>query len=96
MSEALDEAVKALKSKVGEGGFDGSVRFDIEDEGSVRLDDSGVSESDAEADCVISGSLDTFREMFDGELDPTSAFMTGRIKIDGDMSVAMKLAQVFS
>ena len=38
--------------------------------------------------------LDTFREIFDGELSPTSAYMTGRMTIEGDMSVAMKLSQV--
>ncbi|MEM6944726.1 MAG: SCP2 sterol-binding domain-containing protein [Pseudomonadota bacterium] len=41
----------------------------------------------------MSGDLDTFRDLFDGALDPTSAFMTGKIKIDGDMGAAMKLVQ---
>jgi putative sterol carrier protein len=43
---------------------------------------------------TISASLDTFREIFDGELSPTAAYMTGRMKIDGDMSAAMKLSQI--
>ena len=38
--------------------------------------------------------METFHEMFEGELDPTAAFMTGKIKIDGDMGVAMKLGQL--
>lgn len=96
MSEALTEAAEKLRGKLGGDTFDGSVKFDIEDEGVIVLDETGVSEGDGEAACTISGSLDTFREMFDGDLDPTSAFMTGKIKIDGDMGVAMKLAQVFS
>ena len=38
--------------------------------------------------------MDTFQEMFAGDLDPTAAFMTGKIKLDGDMGVAMKLGQL--
>ena len=94
MSEALQAAVAALQEKLGGGGFDGSVKFAIEDEGAIRVADGGVSMDDGDADCTISASMDTFQEMFAGELDPTAAFMTGKIKIDGDMSVAMKLGQL--
>ena len=37
-----------------------------------------------------------FEEIFNGELEPTAAFMTGKLKIDGDMGTAMRLANVFS
>lgn len=95
MSDALNAAVEQLSSKLPED-FDTSVRFDIEDEGSILLDQNGVSVSEGDAEVVISSDLDTFKEMFDGDLDPTSAFMSGKIKIDGDMSAAMKLAQIFT
>ena len=96
MSDELREAADALRGRVGDGQFDGSVKFEIEDAGAIRLDSDGVHEGDGEAECTISGSMDTFREMFAGDLDPTSAFMTGRIRIDGDMGQAMKLAQIFT
>lgn len=96
MSEELDEAANALSQRVKPGEFDGSVKFDIEDAGVIRLDNEGVHKGDGEAECTISGSMDTFRDMFEGNLDPTSAFMTGKIKIDGDMGQAMKLASVFN
>lgn len=95
MSDALNEAAEALRGKLGGGGFDGSVKFDVTGEGSILLDGAGVSTEGGDADCTISGSLDTFRDMFEGNLDPTSAFMTGKIRIDGDMGVAMKLARLF-
>jgi putative sterol carrier protein len=38
--------------------------------------------------------MDTFQELFDGDLDPTAAYMTGKIKIDGDLGQAMKLSQI--
>lgn len=94
MSDALSAAAAALKDKLGDAGFDGSVKFEIEDEGVIRIVDGDVTTEDGDADCTISAAMDTFHEMFNGELDPTAAFMTGRIKIDGDMGVAMKLGQV--
>ena len=94
MSASLEAAAAALQEKLSGGGFDGSVKFDIADEGAIRIVDGAVTTDDGDADCTISASLDTFQDMFNGELDPTAAFMTGKIKIDGDMSVAMKLGQL--
>lgn len=95
MSDAMDKALEALKEKTGGQTVDGSVKLDFEDEGALRIDESGARKDDgSEADVTIRGSLDTFRSMFDGDLSPTSAFMTGRIKIDGDMGLAMKVASL--
>lgn len=93
MTDDLTKALEALKEKTGGRGFESAVKFDVEGEGALRIDEQGAREDDGSpADCTIRGSLDTFRELFEGDLSPTSAFMTGRIKIDGDMSVAMKVA----
>ena len=46
---------------------------------------------DDDADVTMSADTDTFRAILDGDLNPTSAFMTGRLKIDGDMGAAMRL-----
>lgn len=94
MSDALNAAAEALRGKIGENGFDGSVKFDIADEGVIRIEGGTVETGDGEADCTISAAMDTFHDMFNGDLDPTAAFMTGKIKIDGDMGVAMKLSQL--
>ena len=94
MSDTLQTAAAALQEKLGGAGFDGSVKFEIEDEGAIRVADGAVTTDDGDADCTISASLETFQDMFAGELDPTAAFMTGKIKIDGDMGVAMKLGQL--
>ena len=94
MSDVIGAAVAALQGKMGDRGFDGSVRFDIEGEGSVRIDENGVRADDSRADCTISADLDTFRELIDGNLNPTGAFMSGRLRIAGDMGLAMRLASV--
>lgn len=94
MSEALQAAAAALREKFEGAAFVGSVRFEIEGEGVIRVEDGAVTAGDAEADVTIGATLDTFRAIFDGELSPTAAYMTGRMRIDGDMSTAMRLSQV--
>ncbi len=94
MSEALQTAAAALREKFADADFEGSVKFDIEDEGVILVVDGELRMEDGETDVTISASLDTFREIFDGELSPTAAYMTGRMRIDGDMGLAMKLSQI--
>ena len=63
--------------------------------GALRIDAQGARVDDGtEADCVIRADLETFRAIFEGELGPTAAFMTGRLRIEGDMGVAMKAASL--
>ncbi|MEM1120608.1 MAG: SCP2 sterol-binding domain-containing protein [Bacteroidota bacterium] len=52
---------------------------------------NAVSTEDKEADCTVSVDKDDFIALNNGDLNPMMAFMSGKIKVDGDMSVAMKL-----
>ena len=93
----IDAAVAAISAKLG-GGFDGSAKFVIEGQGAVLVDGGGVraaTEDDA-ADVTMSADSDTFQEILAGDLNPTSAFMTGKLKLDGDMGTAMKLGSALS
>lgn len=94
MSDVIASAVKALNEKMNGEGLDGSVKFIIEDEGAVRIDESGASADDSEADCTLTASAETFEGMLNGEINPTAAFMSGQLKVDGDMGLAMKLGSV--
>jgi len=96
MSEVINQAVTALNAKLGPDGFDGIAKFVIEGEGAVMLDHSGARAADEEADVTMTADTETFRDILEGNLNPTSAFMTGRLKIDGDMGAAMRLAPVLS
>lgn len=91
MSDVIDQAVSELNTKLG-GSYDGSAKFVIPGEGSIVMDESGARESDDDAEVTMTADTETFRDILDGNLDPTTAFMTGRLKIDGDMGQAMKLA----
>ena len=94
MSERLNTAAERLRERLDGSGFRGSVRFDMSDDGFLRAEDETVTTEEGEADCTITASMETLQEMFEGGLDPTSAFMTGKIRIEGDMGVAMRLAQI--
>ena len=94
MSDVVTEAVAALNAKLAGEGYDGTAKFVIEDEGSVIIDEAGARASDDDADVTMTADAETFRAILDGEMNPTAAFMTGKLSIDGDMAQAMKLASV--
>ncbi|WP_292286540.1 SCP2 sterol-binding domain-containing protein [Marivita sp.] len=96
MSDVVKEAVSAMNVKLDGGGIDGTARFNIEGEGSMIVDGDGARDGDDAADVTLTADAETFREIFDGSLDPTSAFMSGRLSIDGDMGMAMKLASTLA
>ncbi|MEM9785753.1 MAG: SCP2 sterol-binding domain-containing protein [Pseudomonadota bacterium] len=94
MSDVVTEAVAALNAKMDGAGFDGSAKFDIEGEGSIIIDSDGARAGDDDADVTLSADTETFKAILDGELNPTTAFMTGKLTVDGDMGQAMKLSGV--
>lgn len=95
MSEIIAAAVTAMSDKL-DGGFDGTAKFVIEGEGAIMLDEAGVHAGDEPADVTLTSDADTFRAILEGDLNPTSAFMSGRLKIDGDMGAAMRLGAVLA
>jgi putative sterol carrier protein len=92
MSSTIDAAVAVLSAKIGDG-FDGTAKFVINGEGAVLIDGAGVRQAtDADvADVTMTADADTFQEILAGDLNPTAAFMSGRLQLDGDMGTAMKL-----
>lgn len=95
MSDVIETAVAALNDKI-EDGFDGLAKFVIGDEGSVMIDSDGARAGDEDADVTLSADADVFQSILEGETNPTAAFMTGKLKIDGDMGLAMKLASTLA
>ncbi len=95
MSDLITAAVAALTEKMS-GSFDGSAKFAIEGEGAIMIDEGGVraADSDEDADVTLTADAETFQEILEGELNPTTAFMGGRLKLDGDMGTAMRLGSV--
>jgi putative sterol carrier protein len=102
MPESPREFFETLASRVDSakaGGLTATYRFEIEGAGTWTVDvDDGkvsVSESGAEADCTITTSSETFMKIAKGEQNPTVAYMSGKLKVKGDMGQAMKLQKLF-
>lgn len=96
MSDKIAAAVEALTEKLAGADFDGSAKFVIEGEGAIVVDGEGVRAGDDETDVTLTADVDTFEAMMTGDLNPTSAFMSGKLALDGDMGTAMKLGSVLS
>ena len=94
MSEFIDEMVKSINKKLGDDGFGDSVKLAVADEGNVLIDVEGARESDDEAACTLLADKDTFQGLFDGTVNQMAAMMGGDLKVEGDMSVAMKLGKI--
>ncbi len=95
MSDVINAAVEALNDKLNDG-FDGTAKFTIADEGALMIDGSGAHAGDEDADVTLSADAETFRAILEGEMNPTSAFMSGKLTIEGDMGMAMKLGSLLA
>lgn len=91
---SIQDVAAKMKDKVESAGFDRSVKFDTGSDGVIVIDGATISTTDAPADCTIKLSLDDLESLIAGDLNPTMAFMTGKIKVEGDMSVAMALQKI--
>ncbi|PRY24987.1 putative sterol carrier protein [Aliiruegeria haliotis] len=95
MSDLIEKAVSALSERL-DGGFAGSAKFIINGEGAIMIDGGGVRAGDEDADVTLSADADVFQAILEGETNPTAAFMTGQLTVDGDMGMAMQLGNVLS
>jgi putative sterol carrier protein len=80
-------------------GMTNSYLFEIEGAGTWKVDvDDGsvkVTEGEGDADATISASEETFEQIASGDMNATTAYMTGKLKIKGDLGAAMKLQKLF-
>jgi putative sterol carrier protein len=91
----LEEITQHMQTAIGEdSGLGKTLKFDFKGEGFIYIDGGSVTNEDKPADCTIVVSKDDFEKMAAGQLDATAAFMQGKLKVNGDMSVAMKLGPV--
>ncbi|MFN4144458.1 MAG: SCP2 sterol-binding domain-containing protein [Runella sp.] len=95
--QSLTERIQTLIGT--DSGLDASFKFDT-DQGFVTVDakqvPNVVSNDDIETDCTMQISLEDAFGMLNGDLNPMMAYMSGKLKINGDMGVAMKIASAFN
>lgn len=95
----LQACTEAIRAKVGEdSGLNATLKFDCGDEGVVFVDalaaPNSVSNDNKEAVCTITISLENLADLLTGKLNPMNGFMMGKLKVSGDMGVAMRLQTV--
>jgi putative sterol carrier protein len=80
-------------------GMTNSYVFEIDGAGTWRVavydGKVTVKEGNGDADATIAASEDTFEQIASGDLNATTAYMTGKLKVRGDMGAAMKLQKLF-
>ena len=73
----------------------GSVKWVVDSEVIFMNPENGeITDEDAEADCTITTDMETFKGMYDKSVSPQAAFMSGKMKIAGEMGIALKLLSV--
>jgi putative sterol carrier protein len=99
---SVREFFDTLESRVDQSktaGMNNSYLFDIDGAGKWKVDVQDgsvkVTEGEQPADVTITASEETFDKIVSGEQNATSAYMTGKLKVKGDMGAAMKLQKLF-
>lgn len=95
----LEEITQQMRERVGDNaGLGKCIIFDFGDDGVLRVDDTQsptvVDNTQSEAQTTISVSKDDFADIASGKQNAQMAFMMGKLKVDGDMGVAMQLGQI--
>ncbi len=90
LQEIADKFQRGLDRKP----IDDSLKFDCGDDGAITISDGTARLADDPADCTIHISHKNLEKLIAGKLNPVTAFAMGKIKVSGDMSVAMKLGKM--
>ncbi len=93
----VERIAQALESNLAAfAGLGAKVAFDLGAEGAIAIDATGLppvlSDQPDGADCTIRISADDMAKLIDGELNPMMAYTLGKLKIEGSMGIAMKVA----
>jgi putative sterol carrier protein len=97
---SIERFTEEIRAKVGDNsGLNATVKFVFAPDSVLYIDGKStpntVDNNDRPAQCTVKVSLADFAQLATRKLDPTTAFMMGKIKIEGDMGVAMKLGKLF-
>ncbi len=92
----LEACTQAISAKVGtDSGLDVTLKFDCGAQGVIYIDGKSkpntVGNADIDADCTITITLENLNALLEGDLQPATGFMLGKLKVKGDMSVAMRV-----
>jgi putative sterol carrier protein len=90
MTDLIASATAALKARL-PAFDDGTVKFAIPGEGAIMVGPAGVWAADDAADVTLTATAEVFQDILGGNLKPMTAFMSGKLSIEGSISLAMRL-----
>ncbi len=88
--EELTDRIRRAASEVATSNLDPSIKLDLKGEGVIHIAGAAVTNDDLPADLIVTVGLKDLAALGKGELDPTRAMMTGRLRLS-NMGLAMKL-----
>lgn len=96
---SLENATAAIRAKAALAPKLGyRVTFDLGGDGLIYWDGTAIpaaiGNEAGESDTTLTLSLDDLQKLIDGNLNPTLAYMTGKLKVAGSMGVALKISQL--
>lgn len=95
---SIEDIAETMNAKIdGNTDLGATVKFDCGEDGIIFVDGNvgSVSTENKDANCTITLDKEVLEDLISGDQDPTAAFMMGKLKVDGDMSIAMKLGELF-
>ncbi|GFE63585.1 SCP2 sterol-binding domain-containing protein [Litoreibacter roseus] len=95
MSAVIENFVETLHPKA-KGQIKGTAKLQIGIHGTIMLSETGAYEGDELADVTLMASEDTFRAILDGSQNPVMAFMSGKLKVDGNTTRALKVSSILT
>jgi len=92
----MDGITAGIRDGLNGKSFDGSLKFDCGEDGVIVLANGDATTKDQDTDCTLQLSTGNLTKLLTGKLNPMTAVMMGKIRVSGDMSVAMKLSKLIS
>ncbi len=95
MSGIIDDYIATLTPRA-QGRIKGRAKLVIADHGSVMLSETGAHRGDEAADVVLSASDAVFRNILSGAQNPIMAYMSGKLKVEGNVQRALKVSAILT
>ncbi len=90
----LTDIADRIRAALTDKSFDGSLKFDCGEDGVIVLAENTASTNDQDTDCTIKISRENLGKLLSGKLNPMTGVMMGKLKVSGDMGVALGLGRL--